>query len=490
MNINNKLNELIQSVSPLKVVGPTDLTINNITLDSRTVANGDMFVAVRGALVDGHTFVGKALAAGAVAVVVEEMPEAIADGVAYILVESTSRALAQLADAFYCHPSQKLTLVGVTGTNGKTTIATLIYEMAQLMGEKAGLLSTVANYVGRREIQADRTTPDALTINRLLAEMVEDGCTIAAMEVSSHAVVQNRIYGLDFDGAIFTNLTRDHLDYHKTVEAYRDAKKGFFDALKPEAWALINADDRNGLFMLQNCAARHFTYSLRSLADFTGRDIENHLDGTLIAFNGQEVFTRFIGEFNVYNLTAVFGASTLIGWNPEEIAVNMSLLRPVAGRFEIVSTEGRDDLPTVVVDYAHTPDALVNVLSTIRNINGVARILTVVGCGGNRDKGKRPIMAAEAARLSDTLIITSDNPRDEQPEDIIADMEAGLDPVQRKRAFKVVDRTEAIRLAITLAQKGDVVLIAGKGHETYQEVAGKRHHFDDREVAAQALNDK
>ncbi|MBP5315715.1 MAG: UDP-N-acetylmuramoyl-L-alanyl-D-glutamate--2,6-diaminopimelate ligase, partial [Muribaculaceae bacterium] len=314
MNINNKLNELIQSVSPLKVVGPTDLTINNITLDSRTVANGDMFVAVRGALVDGHTFVGKALAAGAVAVVVEEMPEAIAEGVAYILVESTSRALAQLADAFYCHPSQKLTLVGVTGTNGKTTIATLIYEMAQLMGEKAGLLSTVANYVGRREIQADRTTPDALTINRLLAEMVEDGCTIAAMEVSSHAVVQNRIYGLDFDGAIFTNLTRDHLDYHKTVEAYRDAKKGFFDALKPEAWALTNADDRNGLFMLQNCAARHFTYSLRSLADFTGRDIENHLDGTLIAFNGTEVFTRFIGEFNVYNLTAVYGASTLIGW--------------------------------------------------------------------------------------------------------------------------------------------------------------------------------
>lgn len=490
MTFTNNLNELLKSVAPTKIVGATDITINTVTMDSRTVGKGDLFVAIRGAVADGHRFVGKAIAAGARAVVVESLPEETSEDVTYVVVDSTSKALALIASAYYGHPSRKLSLVGVTGTNGKTTIATLIYEMALLMGENAGLLSTVANYVGRREIHAERTTPDPLTINRLLAEMVDEDCSIAAMEVSSHAVVQDRIFGLDFDGAIFTNLTRDHLDYHKTVEAYRDAKKGFFDSLKPDAWALTNIDDRNGRFMLQNTAARKASYSLRSLADFSSREIETHLDGTLVSFNGTEIFTRFIGQFNTYNLTAVFGAATLLGWEHDAVALNMSKLKPVAGRFEIVSVDGRDDHPTVVVDYAHTPDALVNVLDTIRSIRGVGQVITVVGCGGNRDKGKRPIMAAEAARRSDRFVLTSDNPRDERPEDILADMEAGLSADQKSRGFTVVDRREAIRIAISFARKGDVVLIAGKGHETYQEANGQRTHFDDREVAAQALNEK
>ena len=484
------INELLKGVAAKSVVGPLNFCVNEITMDSRAVNEGDMFVAIRGAVADGHKFVDKAVAAGARAVVVEELPEVISPEVTYVVVDDTTLALAWLASCYYDNPSSKMTLIGVTGTNGKTTIATLIYEMARMMGEKAGLLSTVANRIDDRELYTERTTPDSLTINRLMAEMVEAGCTIATMEVSSHAVVQNRIAYLDFDGAIFTNLTRDHLDYHKTFEAYRDAKKLFFDRLKPEAWALTNADDRNGLVMLQNTMAKRHTYSLQRLADFASREIEHHLDGTLVRFNADEIFVRFIGTFNTYNLTAVYGAATLIGWEHDEVAVNMSRLVPVAGRLQLVSVEGKTDMPVVVVDYAHTPDALVNVLNTIREIKGINRVITVVGCGGNRDKGKRPIMAQEAANLSDVYFLTSDNPRDEEPLDILADMEAGLDDDQRKKGYTVSDRAQAIRLAVAMAQKGDVVLIAGKGHETYQEVKGVRHHFDDREIAHQALVEK
>lgn len=490
MNKTHNIKELLKSVTVESVIGSLDVCVNEITMDSRNVADGDMFVAIRGAAADGHKFVDKAVASGAIAVVVEQLPVSTVPGITYIVVDDSSLALASLANAFYDNPSSKLTLVGVTGTNGKTTIATLLYEMARMMGEKAGLLSTVENRIDNRVVPTERTTPDSLTINRLMAEMVDCGCTFAAMEASSHAVVQNRIACLDFDGAVFTNLTRDHLDYHKTFDAYRDAKKLFFDRLKPEAWALTNADDRNGLFMLQNTAARKFTYSLQRSADFTAREIEHYLDGTLVKFNAVEIFVRFIGTFNTYNLAAVYAAATLLGWEHDEIAVNMSMLVPVSGRLQLVSLPDRDDLPVVVVDYAHTPDALVNVLTTIRGIKGVNRVITVVGCGGNRDKGKRPIMAQDTARLSDTFFLTSDNPRDEDPLDILADMEAGLDDSQRKKGFTVPDRQQAIRLAIATAQKGDIVLIAGKGHETYQEIKGVRHHFDDREIALNALADR
>ena len=400
-------------------------------------------------------------------------------------------------------------LVGVTGTNGKTTTATLIYEMARLMGYKAGLLSTVVNYVDTEAIHATQTTPDPLTINALLAQMVEKGCSYAAMEVSSHAAHQHRIAGLTFAGGIFTNLTRDHLDYHKTVQAYLEAKKSFFDGLPAEAFALTNADDKTGEVMLQNTRAHRYTYSLRSMADFRGRIVESRLDGTLMNFNGHEVNVLFTGRFNAYNLTAVYGASILLGWDREEVLVNMSRLVPVAGRFQTFhSPDGQvtgivegDNPPIgqmaaagpaseVDLKVAHTPDAVVNVLTAIREVVGNrGRIITVVGAGGNRDKGKRPIMAREAARLSDFVILTSDNPRFEEPEEILHDMEAGIadDPALSTRCISVTDRRTAIERAAAMAGQGDVVLVAGKGHEDYQEVRGVKHHFDDREEIVRAL---
>ena len=483
-----KLTDLIKSIKIERSIGPAEVEISSLTADSRQAGEGSMFVAVRGVSVDGHSFSPSLKGKGVKAIVVEELPDELWDGTTYIVVENSAIALGHLASQWYGNPSQRLHLVGVTGTNGKTTTATLIYEMARLMGYKAGLLSTVVNYVDTEAIHATQTTPDPLTINALLAQMVEKGCSYAAMEVSSHAAHQHRIAGLTFAGGIFTNLTRDHLDYHKTVQAYLEAKKSFFDGLPAEAFALTNADDKTGEVMLQNTRAHRYTYSLRSMADFRGRIVESRLDGTLMNFNGHEVNVLFTGRFNAYNLTAVYGASILLGWDKEEVLVNMSRLVPVAGRFQTFHSP--DGQVTGIVDYAHTPDAVVNVLTAIREVVGNrGRIITVVGAGGNRDKGKRPIMAREAARLSDFVILTSDNPRFEEPEEILHDMEAGIadDPALSTRCISVTDRRTAIERAAAMAGQGDVVLVAGKGHEDYQEVRGVKHHFDDREEIVRAL---
>lgn len=482
-----KLKDLIEPIAVKEIIGSVDKEITDLTADSRRVAEGGMFVAVRGVTVDGHSFIPTLKGKGVAAIVVETMPEEPENGVTWIVVRNSSIALGELASRWFGEPSKKLKLVGVTGTNGKTTTATLIYEMARLMGYKAGLLSTVVNYIDTEAVHADQTTPDALTINRLLARMVDCGCTYAAMEVSSHAADQHRIAGLHFAGGIFTNLTRDHLDYHKTVQAYLEAKKSFFDGLEPGAFALTNIDDKVGTVMLQNTRADKKSYSLRNIADFHGKIIESRLDGTLISFNGNEVNVLFTGKFNAYNLTAVYGASALLGWNRQQILLNMSRLVPVAGRFQAFHSTHR--AVTAIVDYAHTPDAIVNVISAIREVIGTSgHIITVVGAGGNRDKGKRPIMAKEACRLSDRVILTSDNPRFEDPTDILHDMEAGLDSEEsRRKTLSIVDRRQAIRTATELAKNGDVVLVAGKGHEDYQEVKGVKHHFDDREEVIAAL---
>lgn len=483
-----KLSQLLSAITPLEVIGSVDKEINLLTPDSRRVEAGAMFVAVRGTVVDGHSFIPVVSTTGVAAIVCEQLPQLLESGITYIKVENSAVALGHLASEWYGNPSRELKLVGVTGTNGKTTTATLIYEMARLMGNKAGLLSTVRNYVDDKPYATTQTTPDPLTINRLLREMVDAGCGYAAMEVSSHAADQHRIAGLHFAGAVFSNLTRDHLDYHKSVEAYLKAKKSFFDNLDADSFALTNIDDKTGLVMTQNTRATVKTYSLRSEADFTGRIVESRLDGTLLSLNGREVEVMFTGRFNAYNLTAVYGASVLLGWPVDDILRCMSMLVPVAGRFQTLrSSRGY----VAVVDYAHTPDAVVNVLNAIREVVGdKAQVITVVGAGGNRDHGKRPIMAAEAARLSDRLILTSDNPRFEDPRAILADMEAGLDASQRPRTLTIVDRREAIRTATALAQPGDVVLIAGKGHEDYQEINGVKHHFDDRETVLDIFSDE
>ena len=483
-----KLSQLLSAITPLEVIGSVDKEINLLTPDSRCVEAGAMFVAVRGTVVDGHSFIPVVSTTGVAAIVCEQLPQLLESGITYIKVENSAVALGHLASEWYGNPSRELKLVGVTGTNGKTTTATLIYEMARLMGNKAGLLSTVRNYVDDKPYATTQTTPDPLTINRLLREMVDAGCGYAAMEVSSHAADQHRIAGLHFAGAVFSNLTRDHLDYHKSVEAYLKAKKSFFDNLDADSFALTNIDDKTGLVMTQNTRAAVKTYSLRSEADFTGRIVESRLDGTLLSLNGREVEVMFTGRFNAYNLTAVYGASVLLGWPVDDILRCMSMLVPVAGRFQTLrSPRGY----VAVVDYAHTPDAVVNVLNAIREVVGdKAQVITVVGAGGNRDHGKRPIMAAEAARLSDRLILTSDNPRFEDPRAILADMEAGLDASQRPRTLTIVDRREAIRTATALAQAGDVVLIAGKGHEDYQEINGVKHHFDDRETVLDIFSDE
>ena len=477
----HNLQHLISAINPVRTIGPTDRTVTSLTDDSRKVTDGAMFVAVRGVTVDGHTFIPSLADKHPAAIVVETMPDTLFDGVTYIQVDNSAIALGFLASQWYGNPSRRLKLVGVTGTNGKTTTATLIYEMARLGGHKAGLLSTVCNYVDTRAVAAKQTTPDPLTINMLLHEMVEEGCEYAAMEVSSHAADQHRIAGLTFAGGVFTNLTRDHLDYHKTFDAYLAAKKSFFDMLPAEAFALTNIDDKVGEVMLQNTRAKKLSYSLRAMADFRGRIIESHLDGTLMSFNGNEVHVLFTGRFNAYNLTAVYGASVMLGWDKEDVLRRMSMLVPVAGRFQTIHSPAG---VTAIVDYAHTPDAVVNVLEAIREVIGTSgNIITVVGAGGNRDKGKRPIMAREAALRSDRLILTSDNPRFEEPDDILADMRAGVaDPALAARTLVNADRREAIRMAAALAHKGDVILIAGKGHEDYQEIKGVKHHFDDREV--------
>lgn len=478
-----QLSQLLKSIDVVEIVGDINREISEIVSDSRIASKDMLFVAVRGVNVDGHQYIPQLLGKGLAAIVCEELPKSIDSNVTYIRVNNSAIALGKLASQWWDNPSQKLKLVGVTGTNGKTTTATLIYEMARFLGHKTGLLSTVCNYIDNEAVPATHTTPDPLSLNALLARMVNAGCEYAVMEVSSHAAHQHRIAGLRFVGGIFSNLTRDHLDYHKTVDAYLEAKKMFFDALPEDAFALTNIDDKVGEVMLQNTKATKKRYSLRSQADFMGRVIESRLDGTLMTFNSKEVEVLFTGRFNAYNLTAVYATSILLGWDSDDVLVAMSRLVPVAGRFQAFhSPKGY----TAIVDYAHTPDAVVNVLNAIRDVIGNnGNIITVVGAGGNRDKGKRPIMAKEAAARSERVILTSDNPRDEEPADILHDMEAGLNDEGKAKTLSISDRREAIRTAASLAQKGDVILIAGKGHEDYQEIKGVKYHFDDREVVAE-----
>ena len=475
-----KLNEVLKNITPIKIVGNDNVEITGVNIDSRRIKAGHLFVAIRGTQVDGHQFIDKAIELGADAVLCEELPEKLSGHVTYVQVESTEDAVGKVATLFYGNPSHKLKLVGVTGTNGKTTIATLLYNMFRKFGYKVGLLSTVCNYIDDVEVPADHTTPDPIELNELLAKMVEAGCEYAFMECSSHAIHQKRIGGLKFAGGLFTNLTRDHLDYHKTFENYRNAKKAFFDGLPKDAFAITNADDKNGMIMVQNTKATVKTYSIRSMADFRARILECHFEGMYLEIDGREVGVQFIGKFNVSNLLAVYGAAIMLGKKPEDILLVLSTLHSVNGRLEpIHSPEGF----TAVVDYAHTPDALANVLNAIHEVlDGKGHVITVCGAGGNRDKGKRPLMAQEAVRQSDKVIITSDNPRFEDPQEIINEMLAGLNEQQMRKVISIVDRKEAIRTACMMAQKGDVVLVAGKGHENYQEIKGVKHHFDDKEV--------
>ena len=481
-----RLNELLKNVDTLNIAGDVEVEITGVNIDSRRIEKGHLFVAIPGTVTDGHKFIPKAIELGATAVLCEKMPEEQISEVTYVQVASTEDAVGKVATLFYGDPSRKLKLVGVTGTNGKTTIATLLYNMFRKFGHKCGLLSTVCNYIEDEAIPADHTTPDPIELNRLLAQMVDAGCEYAFMECSSHAIAQKRIGGLKFAGGLFTNLTRDHLDYHKTFENYRDAKKAFFDGLDKDAFAITNADDKNGQIMVQNCKAQVKTYSTRTMADFKAKIIECHFEGMYLDINGKEVGVQFIGKFNVSNLLAVYGAAVMLGKKPEDILLILSTLKSVNGRLEpIHSPEGY----TAIVDYAHTPDALENVLNAIHEVlNGKGKVITVCGAGGNRDKGKRPLMAQEAVKQSDKVIITSDNPRFEEPQDIINDMLAGLDQKQMKKVVSIVDRREAIRTACMLAEKGDVILIAGKGHEDYQEIKGVKHHFDDKEVVKEIFN--
>ena len=483
-----KLNEILSKVKPLDIVGNAEVEITGVNIDSRRIEKGHLFVAIRGMQVDGHSFIQKATDLGAAAILCEQLPEERREGVTYVVVDSTESAVGPVATMFYNDPTSKLKLVGVTGTNGKTTIATLLYNMFRKFGYKCGLISTVCNYIEDKAVPADHTTPDPIELNRLLAEMVEAGCEYAFMECSSHAIAQKRIGGLKFAGGLFTNLTRDHLDYHKTFENYRDAKKAFFDMLPKDAFAITNADDKNGMVMVQNTKAKVKTYSTRTMADFRGRIIECHFEGMYLDIDGHEVGVQFIGKFNVSNLLAVYGAAVMLGKKSEDILVVLSTLKSVSGRLEpIHSPEGF----TAIVDYAHTPDALENVLNAIHEVlDGKGHVITVCGAGGNRDKGKRPLMAQEAAKQSDKVIITSDNPRFEEPQDIINDMLAGLNAQQMKKVLSIADRREAIRTACMLAQKGDVILIAGKGHEDYQEIKGVKHHFDDREEVRKIFEQK
>ena len=473
-----KLQQLLKDVRILDHKGDMDIDVKGVNIDSRKVGKGDMFIAVRGTAADGHAYIPKAIEQGASVIVCEEVGEQV-DGIAYLIVENSEQVVGQIATNFYGNPTEKLKLVGVTGTNGKTTIATVLYNMFRSMGHKAGLLSTVVNYIDGEAVPTDHTTPDPVTLNELLAKMVEAGCEYVFMEVSSHSVVQNRIGGLRFVGGLFTNITRDHLDYHKTFENYLKAKKFFFDRLPKDAFAITNLDDKNGTVMTQNTAATVKTYSVQSPADFKAKIIECHFEGMLLNINGKEVNVQFIGKFNVSNLLAVYGAAMMLGKDVDEVLVALSAMKPVNGRFEALrSPKGF----TAIVDYAHTPDALENVLNAIHGVlEGKGQVITVCGAGGNRDKGKRPLMAKEAVRQSDKVILTSDNPRDEEPEDILNDMLAGVAEDQMVKVLMIVDRRQAIKTACMMAQRGDVILVAGKGHEDYQIIKGVKHHFDDKE---------
>ena len=480
-----ELKEILYKVILNSVVGSTSVPINNIHFDSRKIALNDVFIAIPGTLVDGHKFINTAIEQGAIAVVCEQLPEEFINGITYIQVESASQALAVMASNFYGVPSENLKLIGITGTNGKTTIATLLYQLFKKAGYKVGLLSTVRIMVDSIEYKATHTTPDSLAINKFLKQMNDEGVEFCFMEVSSHGIHQNRTEGLQYEGGIFSNLTHDHLDYHKSFDEYRDVKKSFFDKLPPKAFTLVNVDDKNGLVMLQNTKAKKYTYALKTYADYKGQILESQFGGLLLKLNESEVWTRLIGSFNAYNLVAIYGAAELLGLKKEEILRLISELESVSGRFQYLVS---DEKITAIIDYAHTPDALQNVLETINSIRTKnEELITVVGCGGDRDKIKRPKMGKIASRLSTKVIFTSDNPRSEVPETIIEEIEEGVEPQNFKKTMSIVDRKQAIKTACQLANPNDIILIAGKGHETYQEIKGDRFDFDDFKIVQEFL---
>ena len=483
-----KVKEILVNCNLLEIVGNKDLDISKISFDSRTVENGTLFFAVRGTQVDGHNYIDKAIEKGAIAIVCEQLPATLNDAVTYIKVDNSAYVLGMSASNFFDNPSKRLKLTGVTGTNGKTTIATLLYRLFTDAGYVCGLLSTIENIVDHEVIPSTHTTPDPIELNALLKKMVDKGCEYAFMEVSSHSVDQDRIAGLEFAGGIFTNLTHDHLDYHKTMANYRNAKKKFFDNLPANAFALTNLDDKNGAVMLQNTKAKRLTYALKHDADFKGVVLESHFDGMMIKVNGTEMFTQLVGGFNASNLLAIYGAAISLGFDKNELLVEISKLKGANGRFDMVHS----DCGIVgIVDYAHTPDALENVLKTINDVRcHKETLITVVGCGGNRDTTKRPEMAAVAAKMSDKVILTSDNPRNEDPDEIIRQMKNGLDEEAKRHVLSITNRREAIRTAVALANKGDIILLAGKGHENYQEINGVKNHFDDKEELSEALKEK
>lgn len=476
-----KLSDILYKVHTTALTGNTNIDVTDVQIDSRQVQKGSLFMAVRGVAVDGHQFIAKAVEQGAVAVVCEEMPSSKPDGITYVQTSNSAEAAGIVAHNFYDQPTTKLKLIGVTGTNGKTTIATLLYKVFTCLGYKCGLVSTVANQIGEKIIPATHTTPDAISLNALLKQMADEDCEYAFMEVSSHAVHQRRIAGLQFAGALFSNITHDHLDYHKTFDEYIKAKKGFFDALPSSAFAITNADDKRGHVMLQNTAAKKYSYSLRTVADFKGKILENLLTGLVMTINDQEVHFRLIGEFNAYNLLAVYGAAICLGQDKAQVLRCLSNTTGAEGRFDyLVSPKER---VIGIVDYAHTPDALVNVLTTIKKLKqGHGQLITVVGCGGDRDRTKRPIMAEVACEHSDRVIFTSDNPRSEDAQQILNEMEAGLNSAAKRKYLSIVDRKQAIKTAVDMAKPEDIVLVAGKGHEKYQEINGVKYHFDDKEV--------
>lgn len=474
------LSSILNRVQVLQLDGNAEVLVHALAIDSRRVQDGSLFAAIVGWKQDGHQYIDTAIAGGAVVVLCSTMPATMHTGVTYVLVNNTSEALAYMADAFFDHPSSQLKLVGVTGTNGKTTIATLQYQLFTALGYRCGLLSTVQNIIGTEVLASEFTTPDAISLNALLRQMVDAGCTYAFMECSSHAIHQHRITGLQFAGALFSNITHDHLDYHKTFDEYIRVKKAFFDMLPSSAFAITNADDKRGLIMLQNSAARRMQYALKTEADFKGKIIENNLTGLIMDVNGHEVHFRMIGEFNAYNLLAVFGAAVSLGQPADAVLAVLSNLHGAEGRFDYTVSARQQVIG--IVDYAHTPDALLNVLATINKLRrGNEQVITVVGAGGDRDKTKRPLMAAAACEYSDRAILTSDNPRTEDPQAILADMQADMKSEHKRRCLVIADRREAIKTAVMMAQAGDIILVAGKGHEKYQEINGVKHHFDDKE---------
>lgn len=480
-----ELKDILYKVSITSASGDMNIGISSICFDSRLAKSGALFVAIKGTLSDGHLFISSAIALGAVAVVCEKLPDELTEKVTYVTVKDSSHSLGIIANNFYGNPSSKIVLCGVTGTNGKTTVATLLYKLFTLLTHKCGLLSTVENRIGDKVLPATHTTPDPIKINELLVQMIADGCSHCFMEVSSHAVAQGRIEGLKFAGAIFTNITHDHLDYHRTFESYIRAKKGFFDGLPADAFALVNVDDKRGMVMVQNCKAKKYTYGLKKMADFKARIITNSIDGLELEIANRSVWFKLIGDFNAYNLLAVYGAATLLKADQESALMRLSSLTSASGRFEIVMPGSKF---TAIVDYAHTPDAVKNVLETISQLRtGQEQVISVIGCGGNRDKTKRPLMAAIACKYSDKVILTSDNPRDEDPMEIIREMQKGVGPTEAKKTLVMTDREEAIKTACMMAKEKDIVLVAGKGHETYQEIKGVKHPFDDKEVLGRMI---